>query len=344
MFNSKTKKKYQILTKKSKKYILKRKRKYIHSIRGIILKIIIIILLLFLLYIFATNSKKITNFIKHIFQDNESTSNLKVCLCVVGKNENIYAKEYVTYYKELGYNHIYIYDNNDHKTERFEDVLQEEIDSNFVTIKNVRGRGTPQCYAYRDCYEKNNKNYDWLSFFDFDEFLEVRPQAKNIQEFLGNKRYEKCVNVKINFLFYSDNELLYYDSRPVQERFTTPLYGHYNNRVIKSTVRGGLSKNYWSSGCTPHTSGRKYTSCNSLGEVIDSNAGDNKNVNYTYAALKHYYTKTVEEYAKKSRRGDAYLPTGWDDNRKYYKIRNYFVYNKKTDEKVNLFKRLFGLK
>ena len=81
-----------------------------------------------------------------------------------------------------------------------------------------------------------------------------------------------------------------------------------------------------------------------MGEVIKPEAGGNKKINYTYAALKHYYTKTVEEYANKSSRGDAYIPIGWDNNRKYYKIRNYFLYNKRTEEKENLFKKLFNIK
>ena len=35
------------------------------------------------------------------------------------------------------YNHIYIYDNNDVNGERFEDVLDDEIKTNFVTINII---------------------------------------------------------------------------------------------------------------------------------------------------------------------------------------------------------------
>ena len=48
---------------------------------------------------------------------------------------------------------------------------------------------------------------------DMDEFLEIK--EKNIQDFLSSKRYGHCISIKINFLFYSDNELLYYDKRPL---------------------------------------------------------------------------------------------------------------------------------
>ena len=106
----------------------------------------------------------------------------------MGKEENLYAKEYIKYYKNLGYNHIFLYDNNDINGERFEDELHEELNQGFITIINFRGISDgPQLKIFYDCYEKNNKNYDWLSFFDFDEFLELGNNIK-IQEFLNNKR------------------------------------------------------------------------------------------------------------------------------------------------------------
>jgi hypothetical protein len=161
-------------------------------------------------------------------------------------------------------------------------------------------------FIYFDCYEKNNKDYDWLSFYDFDEFLELKPNNLTIQKFLGNDRYKQCQNIKINFLFYSDNELLYYDNRPVQERFTNPLYNHKNNRIIKSTVRGRLNDNYWKKSDSSHTSSMKYISCNSQGKIMKYDSLINYPANYTYAALKHYYTKSVEEYCYKTRRGEAF--------------------------------------
>ena len=38
---------------------------------------------------------------------------INVCLCVIGKGEKLYVKEYINYYEKLGYNHIFLYDNND---------------------------------------------------------------------------------------------------------------------------------------------------------------------------------------------------------------------------------------
>ena len=40
-------------------------------------------------------------------------SSTKVGLCIICKEENLYIKEFIEHYKNLGYNHIFICDNND---------------------------------------------------------------------------------------------------------------------------------------------------------------------------------------------------------------------------------------
>ena len=125
-----------------------------------------------------------------IFIKINRNKSIKVCLCTIGKKENVYASEFVDHYKKIGYDKIFIYDNNDIEDEKFEDVLYWQISGNFVKIIDYRcyrgKRQSPQSGAYIDCYEKNKNNYDWLSFFDFDEFLELN-KNKNIKEYLNNK-------------------------------------------------------------------------------------------------------------------------------------------------------------
>lgn len=178
---------------------------------------------------------------------NKKIKTIKVCLCSIGKNENLYVKEFINHYKELGYNHIFIYDNNDINGERFSDVLMSEIKRDFVSVINYIGfRGkynSSQIDTYYDCYKKNNKNYNWLSFYDFSEFLELNLKNITIQEFLSDKRYKNCINVKVNWVRYSSyEETLYYEDKPLQERFNKTLLGHISNIHIKSTVRGRLKK------------------------------------------------------------------------------------------------------
>jgi len=64
---------------------------------------------------------------------------------------------------------------------------------------------------------------------------------------------------------------------------------------------------------------------------------------YEYASLNHYHTKSVREYCKKIKRGDAYYNVTLSRN----KINNYyfhfFKYNIKTKEKIAIFNKEFNL-
>lgn len=83
---------------------------------------------------------------------------LKVCLCTICQKENLYASEFVEHYKKIGYDKIFIYDNNNVGDEKFEEVLSKQISNNFVEIINYKGyrgkRQSPQSDAFIDCYEK----------------------------------------------------------------------------------------------------------------------------------------------------------------------------------------------
>ena len=315
--------------------LLENRRKYKHYFikKSIKYKFALYFLIIFLLFIIAyfilrklekkkTVKKKKNNYFL-FFEDNstdeiditnenilnEKNNKTKVCLCAIGKNENLYIKEFVTYYKNLGYDHIFLYDNNDENGQRFEDVIQEEINENFVSIINYRGyRGdnnNPQFKAYYDCYQKNNKAFNWLSFFDIDEYLYINYTNITIQDFFDNNRYNKCQQIKINWLTYSDNDFIHYENRPLKERFTKKSKDRSSNRHIKSTVRGNLSINYWGKAYTPHsTSYPFFNACSSSGRKT-SNIDFQINPDYKFAHLKHYSTKTIEEFCNKLKRGRA---------------------------------------
>ena len=246
--------------------------------------------------------------------------------------------------KKIGYDKIFIYDNNDIGDERFENILNKHISSNFVQIINYRGyrgkRQSPQSDAFIDCYEKNKNNYDWLSFFDFDEFLEIN-KNKNIKEYLNNKIFKKCA-IKINWLMFLDNDLLYYENIPLQKRFTTPLYHDNANIIIKSTVRGNLKFNYWRSMNNPHSSSNYLTACNSMGNITNPTTFYSSPFNHEYSYLKHYPTKTIQEYCNKMKKGRADLLIKIDNKT----LENYFNYfferNKKTKKKIEYFKNSFN--
>ena len=262
----------------------------------------------------------------------------RICLCTIGKNENLYAKEFLNHYKKLGFNHIYIYDNNNNKSESFFDFLREDIKEGFISIIDYIGyRGkynNSQREAYYDCYKKNKRKYDWLSFFDFDEFLILKNQT--IQEFLDDNIFKNCQIIKINWLYYTSNkELLYYEKKPLQIRFNKPENHNSANRHIKSIVRGNLKGNYWKNWLNPHSSSNNYLSCSSSGKIVDSNTAFIDPPDYKHAFLKHFGIKSFEEFCYK-------LKKGWPDStNNMIWIMNLIKSNKNNFKKVEIVRKIF---
>ena len=273
-------------------------------------------------------------------------SGLKVLLCTIGKKENKYIKEFIHYYRQLKINKIILYDNNDINGENFQEVLQNDILNNFVHIINFRGVKLPQKKAVFDCYKKYKKYYDWIAFYDIDEFLHII-NFTNINKFLSLPKFKKCQSILINWKYYGDNNILYYEPKPVIERFKEPFYfsnksfkkNNYNKYLIyasKTIVRGGLNI-IWEH--FPHYL-RNTINCRADGKIIKKYFNP---PSYSFAYISHYTTKSTEEFAERLNKGDINIRIS--DNFIKKRINNYyFFFNLKTKEKVDLLKKKLNYK
>lgn len=262
----------------------------------------------------------------------------RIALCCIAKMENDYIRFFVEYYKNLHFDKIFIYDNNDIDGEKFEDVINDYIQSGFVEIIDFRGREVAQLPSYQDCYDRFNNQYDWIAFFDIDEFLTIADGNDDIHRFLNKKEFLPYQLLHINWKVYGDNDLLDNDGRNVIERFVEPL--PYNTRMyssnlpennhIKSIVRGGLSYVKWKK--NPHTpTSVGYHCCNPLGESVDANSFAQE-YDFSVAFIRHYSTKTIGEWVRnKMKRGipDRSVES-WKET---LNLEFFFRYNRRTDEK-----------
>ena len=291
--------------------------------------IIIIFLLLIIIYLYKYNRK----------------NDLNICLCAIVKNENLYIREFIEHYKKIGYNKIFLYDNNDKNGENIEEFIKEYINNGFVEIIEFHERSSrekPQFEAYKDCYLKYNKLYDWLSFYDVDEFLVINKKYRFIQDFLNDKIFQKCQNIKINWLWYYDKNTLFYENKPIQDRIKKIVSNNTLNRHIKSTVRGNLSTNYWKKMINPHTSKLNYTSCSSSGKIIKFDSPYNNPPDYTNAKLKHYSIKSFEEYCYKLKRGRSDYTQFANNKLIKNSYKQLISENIKNIKKINIIHKIFN--
>ena len=96
---------------------------------------------------------------------------MKTLLYAIGRMENDYIREWVEYNKNIGFDKICLFDNNFDGEQDFHGVIGDYIDSGYVILKNYRNKICCQLEAYTECYAEYGNDYDWLAFFDCDEFL-----------------------------------------------------------------------------------------------------------------------------------------------------------------------------
>lgn len=247
----------------------------------------------------------------------------------------------------MHFDKIIIYDNNEPDGERFEEVINDYIQSQFVKIVDFRGKKAPQLEVYQDCYDRFNKEYDWIAFFDSDEFLTFVDGTNDIHHFLSQNIYNTFQIIHFNWMVYGDNEMLDNDGRNVIERFKNPVLpydfqapnpGYPENYHVKSMVRGGLYDLKWIRNAhTPQS--KYYHCCNPSGIAVE--LIHIQMIDYSKAYIRHYSTKTIGEWVKiKMKRGDVFYHE--EIAIQVTSLDTFFRYNKKTEKKVRYAHQLLG--
>lgn len=272
----------------------------------------------------------------------------KVCLCAIGKMENHYLREWVQHYKELNFDAIYLYDNNDVDGEHFEDVIKDYIDSGFVKVIDVRGKVNQQIEKYNEFYHTIANDYDYVAFLDIDEFLYV--DKLDIKEFIADPKFADFNSIAINWAVYDDNDLLrvvnnHYECKDRFLRLVSQSYPQ-SKRIMKTGIKDVVINSSHGAIDRMNSEEAIYCSvlknpsvncCNSIGVKVKSNTVSFENWTYEGAHIKHYQYKTIEEFIEgKMKRG---YPTKYKNYGKDVSFDDFFTINKRTPEKENIIKQ-----
>ena len=255
---------------------------------------------------------------------------MKVALCGIAKLENNYIREWVEHYQQIGFDHIYLYDNNDPDGERFDEAIADYIQTGFVTIIDYRGRVECQPNAYTECYKQFGSEYDWMACFDIDEFLEI--DGMDVKQFLTQPVYASWNAIKICWQCRTDNGILSPNGDYSVKKFTEVAKlspKNHNNRQAKCICRTGKDL-YYIRGhhCPQNLQG---SICDTLGKQADDSNGF-KAPKWNKAKIVHYRFKTIEEYVtNKMQRLYPDYNDEWSRDR--LNLDFFFKVNERTKEK-----------
>lgn len=260
--------------------------------------------------------------------------------------ENLYLRDWVKYYYDMGIKNIILYDNNDINGEYPQQVIGDFIANDFVIYKNARGKHRFQIEAYQQCYDEYRRDFDWMGFLDIDEYWYLSPEY-TIDGFFSEERLPNAYAVFVNWLCYGDNNNLYYENKPVYERFKIPTYpltftdknGVEVNKIKKMFLKCTDDMYFVIDevdDVTYYTDLEEFNAYMANGEIYDYNK-----TTHEVSVIKHYRTLTIEEflYRRFGRRGYADKSSSYN----YDEIMNVFwSQNMWTQEKQNIIDNFFN--
>jgi hypothetical protein len=221
---------------------------------------------------------------------------IKIAICAIMKDENLYLEEWTNHYFKIGVDKIFIYDN-------LSEIPLNCNNENVNIIKWDDNNFKSQSRAYLDC-AKNNQDFDFIGFFDADEFYISKTMniKKDIQE-LKNK-YGDFNGMGVYWRIYGNTP-------PFEEKQPVENYKMwYGDKHIKSLVNPKALIDF----PDPHKAilnNGNYI--DELGKKIISPIGIHTSENMW---IKHVFTRSKKEWESKMKRGDANLRKNirtWED-------------------------------
>ena len=247
----------------------------------------------------------------------------KVAVCAIVRNENRYLREWIEWHKGLGVEKFFIYDNGHGNDENPHDVIGDDPQ---VVIMDWRDRdGNTQCEAYDECYREHGSEFDWMGFIDIDEFVQSEMPLPDVLSTL------QADVVALSWRMMTDNGLVHYDDRPVQERFTQPAEDlKPESQFVKSFVRGGIEG--LSFDRDPHMPHHPAL------EVVNPDGGKAPQCSVGTGSrevswIDHHFTKTAEEFAQKVSRSWPAIHDERINEKEKNAANHFFRFNERTPEK-----------
>ena len=228
-----------------------------------------------------TNKNALSYLMKHV-EDKKMGNPKKIALVCIAKNEDNYIQEWVSYNKKLGFDDIFIYQNNWRCSIDEPNVIKIEFDGYAKQVE-----------AYNHFIQNYKHVYEWAAFFDVDEFLVLKKHG-NVKDFIED--YPNKNAIAINWVFFGDSGHEKVNGNyNVLERFTMRQFGiDPHVKCIVNIRKEDIFMKVHDPDCSwVDPSGK-----------INSGAF-NYEGNIEIAQLNHYFVKTREEFEQKCFRGRA---------------------------------------
>uniref|UniRef100_A0A6C0H6C6 Glycosyltransferase family 92 protein n=1 Tax=viral metagenome TaxID=1070528 RepID=A0A6C0H6C6_9ZZZZ len=233
---------------------------------------------------------------------------MKPVIVCIAKLEHNYIENFVKYHLSIGFDKIYLYDNEDVPT--YNVILKDYMDK--IEYMHLPGNNydlAVQYYALLDFVRNhiNKQEITHVIHIDIDEYIVLKKHS-NIKEFINEYIKDDCAGIGINWRFFGscghqDNK----DNEADPIRFT--MCDLNGDRHIKTLF--DKSKFIGFNECHSIKTVDGYFIKNTKNKII--NGPFNDNIDLSVIQLNHYKCKTMEEFRYIRSRGRADIKN-WSEN------------------------------
>lgn len=211
---------------------------------------------------------------------------MKTALVCIAKEEDNYIDEWIKYHLKLGFNDIFVYQND------WRYAGNKDQYTNVCWIP-FDGKAR-QLEAYHDFIKNHSNEYDWTAFFDVDEFLCIKNYL-NIKNFLQN--YEDYYAIGINWRYFGNSAhmCINHGNYSLLSRFKMAEYKLDSH--IKTILHTSKTSNMKIEFCNPHFIQQALSYDFTINTKKSQFIHGMFNEDFDQAVqLNHYYCKTLDEY------------------------------------------------
>jgi len=221
---------------------------------------------------------------------------MKIAVCCICRNEVSYIKEWVAFYKNIGFDSVFIYDNvsTDGTTELLSNLDELKV---INRIFWPRKEGVPpQRSAYSHFLDNFSREYDYVLISDADEFLIV--PNYNVKNFLHDAEIKNpnFGAIAVPWLIFGSSGQDHYKNELIIDRFTK--CDDKVSPVVKTIFNPSRTQNMRTHICDLLT-GDYVNGCIDKAQWHPSKPHWVMNNNENGAVIYHYYTKSEEEWIKR---------------------------------------------
>jgi len=215
---------------------------------------------------------------------------MKPVIVCIAKKEHDYIEEFVKYHLALGFQYIYLYDNED--TPTYENLLIKYKDNLKVIHLPFNNYHVGVQFIALDDFVKNylfTTDITHVAHIDIDEFIVLKRHA-NICDFINEYIVGDCQGIGMNWRHFGSSGKTEQTNEPLTSRFT--MCSQYGDHHIKTLFNKDKFLRF--GGCHHVLFSDGYYTKSTNNTISDSPFNDN--IDLSVIQLNHYKCKTLPEF------------------------------------------------